>query len=90
MTTKTILRAAVAAGCCLNGCGERPNTAAESPSATAPDKLPIAAPARDAGDVGDADRVLRQVEHTLARPVPRPLLPLLELESGGPAGGELR
>jgi hypothetical protein len=88
MTAKTLLWTALAA-CLLGGCGSRSPRAAETKSEAAAGTAPRVAEAaqQDSDAARDGDWLLREVERTIARPAPRPLLPLLKLESGGPAEG---
>jgi hypothetical protein len=91
MNIRTVLFTAMAAACCLNACGRTQRASAEPKSAAASGRA-RAAPQTQPGaeNAQDADRLLREVERTVANPVPRPMIPLLELEAGGPAGGEIR
>jgi hypothetical protein len=86
MTAQSLLWIMLAAGS-LSGCGSRSPQVAETKPAATTSVVPQVAPIspRDSDRARDEDRLLREVERTIASPVPGPMLPLLELESGGPA-----
>jgi hypothetical protein len=87
MISKATLCAALV--CALCACGDRPKpSAASKPPSAQPSAYSQTPP--EPGDAEDGDGVLREIERTVSRPAPEPMMPLLGLESAEPPEGESR